>query len=389
MADLETRIANIARPSVSIAAKGGAPALILYESAADVLDLIRETVDGEDEMWGTAPVLFASVEVPEEEEDEDEGEEDEEDPDPIDEGEDQQEGVAPLYGIEDVEPVRETDAPAVVLPTYTPEQKKRLLGRFPSEAIVYAMATVLGPRWYEYEHEVLLETVAEAGFILDPGGVGKLMSVHAILRCPNGGSGFHKLPSHFAFHACCMSNRPVRFGDGTSKPTAHEVSMARIIVMDIRPDAYEENVLRYQTAVCIDEGLWCVTDELSDLTPFMLEVAQATGKDHVINPAGFAKIIGIVEQALGRGTWAEVEEKVLRNIEQDLRSYSFDPVTTDDFSKAIKHMPRETDTMTVYDAQAWRVLRHRAGVDRAILYGDNVRARMWKVLSGFMRSPAP
>jgi len=380
--DLDTRIANITRPSVQVAKRGGAPVLVLYESAVDVLDMIREVVDGEDEMWGTAPVLFAAIDVPE---DEEAGEEDEEGPDPLDEGdgESEDEGQA-LYGIEDVAPVREPDAPPVKLKGYTPEQKKLLLGRFPSEAIVYAMATLLGPRWYTYEHEVLLETVAEAGLILDPGGVAKLMSAHAILRCPVDGSGFHMLPSHFAFHACCLSNRPVIFGSATAKPTPHEVSMARVIVMDIRPDRYAEDVLRYQTAVCIDGGLWCVTDELADLTPYMLEVAQATGRDHVISIDGMAKVIGIVEQALGRGTWTEVEEKVKDNIRTNLRSYSFDPVSMDDLVKAMQHMPKETDTMNVYDAQAWRVLRHRAGVDRATLVGDTIRGQMWKVLSSFM-----
>jgi hypothetical protein len=168
--------------------------------------------------------------------------------------EDPETGVAPAAEIvTDAEALPKDGPESYSLPAW--ENKQRMWGRMPCEAMYYALSQALGPQWWEEENEVIFETIHRAGFRLGPQGFTRTMALKALMSAPQGESLFHRNWKVFLFLATALSGRPGKWGD-VDLPTPLEVYLAMKVAAEFRPEAYSDEVLSAIAASCLEDGLW-------------------------------------------------------------------------------------------------------------------------------------
>lgn len=274
-------------------------------TASEFIDALREVQDEEDEEFGTAPVESVAVDG------------------------DLQLREEP--GLDHV----------VELPAPSKDEKRRTLSKLPCEALLYVLTAVYGRRWHHIEPEVVLEDLARSGVRIDPGGANKILSMLAVMRCPTDQSGVHQKPAHFGFHACSLSGRPVRWDEGFV-PSAVECHIALHILAELRPGKYEEDVLRYIAACCLNDSLWALPGILSIAQPYIYEIA-----DSLRIPIDSM----MVSEILQRVAVIEADETKAPDPEDGVEDF--------------------------VDAEVIEVYQHQMLVNRALDYGQEQKAKVW------------
>lgn len=195
-----------------------------------------------------------------------------------DAGEDEDTGLAPVTeevfdeetGIPDDHD--EDENPVIAYTLWSESERERQLSRLPVEALheilKFRFRNEPGP-WWRQEHEVILEALARAHFILDAGGLGKVMALHAILTAPMNHNPFYEDPESFRFLCVCLSGRPVN-ADDFVLPTPLEMAVALTVIREIRFNQLEPEVCGFIAATCFEQGLWALPPQLSDARDAML-----------------------------------------------------------------------------------------------------------------------
>ena len=237
-------------------------------SPEDILDLIRE-LDGEDEetgyLWGEEYVVDADLELP---------------------------GPADL------------SLPAAE--TWTPDERKKLIGRATNELLIQFFRSAHGERWYELEPEVLIENLVEGGATPDAGGLERVLMLHALCQPPLGRCPFYADPYTFRFASVALSGRP-SMADDPVLPTPLEMSLAIKSLLLLRPSGFSPEVKGFIAAACVEQGLWCLPLQLSVAQPKVYKIAESMGFD--ITPARVSEIQGrVAAEYEGVGDLPEVPD---------------------------------------------------------------------------------
>lgn len=158
--------------------------------------------------------------------------------------------------------------------TWSNKERERLLSRLPCEGLWEVLVHQHGDTWWEHEPEVILEDLAMAGFILDAGGINKVLAFHALLAAPSGESPFYQDHGAFMFMAISMSGRPVTV-ESVDMPTPLECALAMHIANTFRPEPYSSEVKGCIAVCCYVEGIWTLPDILAVCQDKILKMAYS------------------------------------------------------------------------------------------------------------------
>jgi len=213
-------------------------------------------------------------------------------------------GAAPVTEeIIDVELVTPDDSDpeeVIAYHTWSQAERAKLLSKIPLEALHLMLDNAAGDsRWWEMEPEVLLEDLGRAGFILDAGGVSRVRALHSICASPQGRCPFYNDANAFRFLTLCLSGRPTNYEDPTL-PSPHEMGVALSVVQQVRPAAFDSEVLGMIAVCCYRHGLWVPTGILSGAQKAMAYMSRNAGIP--IDQARMDKVIDLARRERGNSS---------------------------------------------------------------------------------------
>lgn len=244
----------------------------------------------------------------------------------------------------DVDLLLETDdgLEEVILQPMDSSDRARRIGRIPSEALAWILHYQYGPRWaHDTEPEVIAEDMVMSGYSLDPAGWSRINALRVILTAPSEKSPFHRSWQAFAFLACSLSGRPVKWEE-LAVPSPVEAAIAVHVVNQLRPLPFQPAVEGGVAALCLAQGLWCL--------PPILAWAQDTVIEALVYDGATAT----------PSMLAQVERYIDRlRADPSLESTELDPM-----DGSIE------DDEAQLRGQALRALHVRELIEAALLHGD-------------------
>jgi len=216
-------------------------------------------------------------------------------------GEDEWSGVCPVFyetlpvelGEDDDNPEEDDGETTVAYSVWTEEDRKKLLSKIPIEALTLLFEYLFGRKWWRQEPEVILETLGRAGLILDAGGYHRVMALHSIIDSPRSWCPFYYDPGAFYFLTVSLSGRPAQV-DTLVVPTPLEMAIAMNVIQDIRPEAYDREVLAAAAAACYQHGLWALPGILNVAQPGIYRIADSL--DAPVSPAEVASVFELARR---------------------------------------------------------------------------------------------